>query len=400
MNPEDYETLRSKVDKDRHLNIEDNRLYRRDYNKWKLVIQKPDHEEIMRSLHEGPTAAHSGINATAGKIKERYWWPHIKEDVRDFIKTCDRCQKSKKPQPATDIFPIVAERPMQIIGIDHIGPFEETEEGFRHVIVAQDYFTKFPFAMPVHSTDTDEALVFLWDNICTLFGVPEQVITDKGTAFTSHHWRNCLKTWGIQHTPTNTANPQANGQVERFNQTLKKALKKKMGKKKNKWNRHISTILLHYRAAIQATTELTPLNLLCGMQPRLPIEMKFPPMRIEQYGDAIEARKEILRELHHTRIRIAEKIRRKQQKVKEKFEARQEPATPFEVDDKVLLHKPAGKKGLDQTMEGPFRIREVLPRRQYIIETLGGVVKRDKVSGRRLTRYYDRSNVRIDIGEF
>jgi transposase InsO family protein len=397
MDPTAYEALKLKVDESRLLRIKDGRLQHKDFHKWKLVICQPNHEEIIRSLHEGNTAAHRGINATTSRIKERYWWPNVKDDVRDFIKTCDRCQKNRKPKPATDIYPTMdAERPMQIIGIDHVGPFAETKHGFRHIIVAQDYFTKYPFAVPVYSTDTDEAVEFLWDNICTYFGIPEQVITDRGTAFTSQHWRDCMKRWGIRHTPTNTANPQANGQVERFNQTLKNGLKKRLGAKKTKWDRHISTILFDYRTTVQATTGMTPISLMCGYQPRLPIEAKYP-VPIERYGNTMQARKDALRELHHTRIKIAAKIRRKQAKVKERFEANKEPATPFKVQDQVLLHKPAGKTNLHQVMEGPYRIKEVLPRRQYIIETMGGVAKRDKVSGRRLTKYYDRSNARIDI---
>lgn len=42
------------------------------------------------------------------------------------------------------IYPIQAIHPFQIVGINRVGPLTGTEDGYRHVIVAQDYFTKWP----------------------------------------------------------------------------------------------------------------------------------------------------------------------------------------------------------------------------------------------------------------
>jgi hypothetical protein len=397
MNPDQYNELILTVPENRHLKIENGRLCRRDFGIWKSVIKRPDQEEIIRELHEGKLAAHRGINAVTNKIKERYWWPKVREDVQAFIRSCIKCQKDKKPKPATDIYPYFLERPMQIVGIDHVGPLDETPEGFKHIIVMQDYFTKYPFAAPVKSTDTDEVLEFLLKEL-GYFGMPEQIVSDRGTAFTSHHWKNCMKAWGIKHTPTNAMNPQSNGLVERYNKTLQEGLRKKVDTRKDQWHKHIPALLMDYRTAIHATTGYTPIFLMCGFQARLPIEAKYP-VPVEEYLDALEARKAALRELHPTRIKVAAKIRKKQEKLKAKYESNKEPATPFKEKDLVLLYKPAGKRKLDQPMEGPFRIHKVLPNRTYILETMGNVIRRETVTGRRLKLYIDRSEARIEIGE-
>ncbi|CAG8622836.1 2510_t:CDS:2 [Paraglomus occultum] len=120
-----------------------------------------------------------------------------------------------------------------IIGIDHVGPLHKTKKGNEHMIVAQDYFTKWPIAQPTQMTNAEEAVAFVENHIITIYGVPEQIITDKGSTFTSDYWKRAMKKWRINHTPTTAANPQANGQVERFNQTLVRMLKKKLGVKKN-----------------------------------------------------------------------------------------------------------------------------------------------------------------------
>ena len=397
MDPIAYEELKVKALTDRNLRNLRGKLFIKNNNQWKKVIQSPDHEEIIRSIHQGVAAGHLGNKITSKKIKERYWWPGIDKMVEKFISTCDNCQREKKPAKAKDIYPIIAQRPFQIIGIDHVGPLHETKEGYQHLIVAQDYFTKWPIVRPTKTTNTEEALDFLWENICTQYGIPEQVITDQGTAYTSEKWKRTVQKWGINHTPTTAANPQANGQVERFNQTLVKMLRKKLGVRKDKWAMHLPAVLMDYRASVQATTECTPSELLYGYRMRLPIEATHPIPSDELLDQPIERMKQ-LEELHHKRIEKAELIRQKQERVKQQQEAKKGLATPFNIGDLVLLYAPAHKRKLEQVNEGPFRIRKVGKRRTYDIETMGGVYYK-KVSGRRLIKYNDRNQARVEIGE-
>ena len=397
MDPIAYEELKVKALTDRNLRNLRGKLFIKNNNQWKKVIQSPDHEEIIRSNHQGVAAGHLGNKITSKKIKERYWWPGINKMVEKFISTCDNCQREKKPAKAKDIYPIIAQRPFQIIGIDHVGPLHETKEGYQHLIIAQDYFTKWPIVRPTKTTNMEEALDFLWENICTQYGIPEQVITDQGTAYTSEKWKRTVQKWGINHTPTTAANPQANGQVERFNQTLVKMLRKKLGVRKDKWAMHLPAVLMDYRASVQATTECTPSELLYGYRMRLPIEATHPIPSDELLDQPIERMKQ-LEELHHKRIEKAELIRQKQERVKQQQEAKKGLATPFNIGDLVLLYAPAHKRKLEQVNEGPFRIRKVGKRRTYEIETMGRVYYK-KVSGRRLIKYNDRNQARVEIGE-
>jgi len=395
MDPTAYEELKVKALTDRELKVRRGALFiSKEPNQWRRVIQRPDHEEIIRSIHE---AGHLGIHSTTNKIKERYWWPGISKHVAEFISTCDQCQREKKPQKAKDIYPMIAEQPFQIVGLDHVGPLHKTKDGYQYLIVAQDYFTKWPIVKPTKTTNTDEALKFVFEEIYTIYGKPQQLITDQGTAFTSELWKTTMKKWKINHTPTTAANPQANGQVERFNQTLVKMLRKKLGARKNQWDQKLPGLLMDYRASVQATTEKTPAELLYGYRMKLPIEAKYP-IPIDELMDEPRDRFQQLEDLHHKRIEAAELIKKKQEKVKAKMEANKGLATPFEVGDLVLLHAPAHKRKLEQAMEGPFRIRKVGTHGTYVLETMGGV-KYKRVSRRRLVKYNDCNKARIELGE-
>ncbi len=48
----------------------------------------------------------------------------------------------------------------------------------------------------------------------------ERVLTDNGSAYRSHAWRNAHHQLGIRHSRTRPRRPQTNGKVERLNRTL------------------------------------------------------------------------------------------------------------------------------------------------------------------------------------
>src|SRR5689334_6257706 len=150
MDPTAYAELKARAATDKEVKLRRGGLFiELEPKQWRRVIQSPDHEKIIRSIHE---AGHLGIHSTVNKIKERYWWPNINKQVAEFISTCDPCQREKKPQKAKDIYPMIATRPFQIVGLDHVGPIHQSKEGYQYIIVAQDYFTKWPIAKPTRTT--------------------------------------------------------------------------------------------------------------------------------------------------------------------------------------------------------------------------------------------------------
>jgi len=92
--------------------------------------------------------------------------------------------------------------------MNHIGPFLTTP--------AVDNFTKFTRIFAARDTVTEGVLESL-TSILQMFGLPNRLITDRGTCFTSRKFEDFCDEKGIQHTLTSTRRPQANGQVERVN---------------------------------------------------------------------------------------------------------------------------------------------------------------------------------------
>ena len=118
------------------------------YKKNKKSIDKPfrvikwdELETILYMMHSHPTAGHLGIDAMYHKIAERYYWDQMYRDIKEYIQTCEQCQKRGKAKRKEPLHPIKIGRAFERIGINLVGPLPITNHNNRYIIVATDYLT-------------------------------------------------------------------------------------------------------------------------------------------------------------------------------------------------------------------------------------------------------------------
>jgi hypothetical protein len=70
-----------------------------------------------------------------------------------------------------------------MLGLDSVGPFKTAPDGYKHILVAVDKFTKWIEIHPVSTVTSKEVAKFIED-ITHRFGVPNRIVTDLGKAFT------------------------------------------------------------------------------------------------------------------------------------------------------------------------------------------------------------------------
>jgi transposase InsO family protein len=95
--------------------------------------------------------------------------------------------------------------------------------GYCYVHSAVDGFSRLAYSEALDDETAATALAF-WARARTFFaehGVNvERVLTDNGSAYKSHAWREEHQRLGIKHSRTRVRRPQTNGKVERLNRTL------------------------------------------------------------------------------------------------------------------------------------------------------------------------------------
>lgn len=129
---------------------------------------------------------------------------------------CDACTAQKGPTQRSHapLQQYLVGAPMERIGVDILGPFPVTDSGNRYVLVAMDYFTKWPeaYAVPDQSaTTTAEKLV---EEMFTRFGVPAELHSDQGRNFESQVFSEVCQRLGVSKTRTTPLHPQSDGLVE------------------------------------------------------------------------------------------------------------------------------------------------------------------------------------------
>jgi hypothetical protein len=124
-------------------------------------------------------------------LKQSYWWYGMKRDVAAHVALCDTCHqvKAEHQRPAGLLQPLkVPEWMWEEIGIDFIVCLPRTCDGYDSIWVIVDRLTKVAHFIPVKTTYIGAKLAELYmSRIVCLHGVPNKIVSDRGTQLTSHY---------------------------------------------------------------------------------------------------------------------------------------------------------------------------------------------------------------------
>ena len=93
----------------------------------------------------------------------------------------------------------------------------KTKDGNKHVLVLQDFLTKWPMVYPMPDQKTVRIVKILVEELIPMFGVPEALLCDRGTNLLSFLMKDICSLLGIEKLNTTAYHPQCNGLTERFN---------------------------------------------------------------------------------------------------------------------------------------------------------------------------------------
>ena len=184
----------------------------------------------------------------------------------------------------------------------------------------------------------------LADEVVPLFGVPEALLSDRGTNLLSYLMKDVCSFLGIKKLNTTAYHPQCDGMVERFNRTLIAILKKHVEKFGMQWDDHIPGILWAYCNTPHQSTGEKPSYLLFGFDCRSPTEASLLPISPNSELDITDYRRELTLSMKHTQELAAISIQKAQTKYKEQYD-KSAASTPFTIGDMVLVQFPQEESG-------------------------------------------------------
>ena len=57
-----------------------------------IVVPTKYRSLLLHLVHEGPLAAHIGINKAKELLLGQFYWPNVFNDVKEFVMSCPACQ--------------------------------------------------------------------------------------------------------------------------------------------------------------------------------------------------------------------------------------------------------------------------------------------------------------------
>lgn len=244
----------------------------------RVVIPPSVREIILKELHTG----HPGIARMRSLGRSYVWWPSMDKQIEEMIQRCPQCQQYRNPPPEAPLHPWEwPDRPWSRLHLDFAGPFL----GKMYLLVI-DAHSKWLEVCPM-TTTTSYATIEKLRSLFAAQGLPETVVTDNGANFTSEEFKTYMAENGITLIHTAPYHPASNGLVERAVQTFKAALRR-MQKEEGSLEAKLARFLFSYRATPQATTGVSPGELLMGRRLRSRLDLLHPDLvekvRTKQQG--------------------------------------------------------------------------------------------------------------------
>ena len=305
-----------------------------------VVVPSHLREKILRETHAGKYSGHFSGRHLYDTLSSKWWWEGMYSDAERFASSCPECivatgtgRKIKPP-----LHPIPVQRPFQILGIDDL---PVTERGNRHVVVIQDLFTKWPLVFPVPDQKALRIAKLIAEEVVPLFGVPESLLSDRGTNLLSHLVKDLCSMLGIEKLNTTSYHPQCDGAVERFNRTLKTMLRKHAAKFGNQWDTYLFGVLWAYRNTPHSSTGEKPSFLLFGVDCRSPTEAAYMPLSDVFPTQLDDYREQLMAALSTARESAARSIQRAQHRYKEQYD-RGTKSPNVRVGEWVFVRFPQG----------------------------------------------------------
>jgi hypothetical protein len=320
-------------------------------------------KQLLQSAHDEPTAGHRGALKTLAALQQRFWWEYMIDSVREFVRSCTQCQRSKyttQPPPGMIQSIELPQRRWQHVTMDFVTGIPQTSNySYDMIMVVVDRLSKYAHFVPCYTTNTAEDIAwYFYSEVVKFHGVPEIITSDRDVKFTSAFWETLWKRLGTQLIRTTAFHPQADGQTERVNRTLIELLRTMVDAEQSDWDDHLASAQIAYNTSQHSGSRHTPHYLNYGEEMTKPIDLtiRLPPPadnEAETVADRIQAAvdraREFLLQAQQRQTEQANRHRREEH---------------YNVGDQVWLSTQhlrlpgAQSRKLQPLWAGPYRITE------------------------------------------
>jgi transposase InsO family protein len=321
-------------------------------------------EEIISSIHI--IIGHLGWKKTWERTRQDYYWPNMLNDIKEYVATCDACQRNKSStqRPAGLLHALPAPCMSGThLSMDFIGPLPICYHNGQHynsIMTITDRFSGWVWAIPTDIELTaEEAATLFFDFIYPYTSLPISIVSDRDTRFTSKFWSTLMDLLGIKLDMSSAFHPQTDGSTERANKTIVQILRNFVSTRQTDWAQHMTKVAVAINTAKNETTGMSPFYIEHGRHPR-----SLPDNPAITSIPAVNGLLDTLLAIQHM---ASKNIMDARQSQTEQANKKRRPAPTYKVGQQVLLSmenikaKTSIRSKLQAKWSGPYTVTEYWP---------------------------------------
>jgi hypothetical protein len=366
--------------------------------------------EAIRTLHD--ESGHRGVQSTFTLVSRRYQWKGMYEDVVNFVKTCEECQKRARTRYEEPLHPTWSVLVWGKIGVDIVFMPDSTE-GFKYIVFARDDLSGWVEGRAIKERDARSVAKFLYEDIICRHGCPARVVMDRGTE-NMGITAELLEAYQVKKVSTSSYHPQTNGLVERGHDPIVNALSKYCSRAPETWSKYLSLAMWSDRISVRRSTGYSAFEMVYGRDALLPLDLSLESWSVVDWEGEVQkddrtslilARMRQLDERTLREAKAAENLENSRRSNKAYFDEHwqhrmRSESQQLRTGDLVLLRNSrldnnrARRYKLSDKWFGPYRIREIPENStHYLLEELDGTELKDPAAGNRLKKFFSRTEL-------
>ncbi|KAJ7960281.1 Ty3/gypsy retrotransposon protein [Quillaja saponaria] len=288
--------------------------------------------KTLAPKHQALSTYEKEMLAIVFAVKKWNCYLGLKKDVREFVRQCHTCQKSKYDTSASPglLQPLaIPDRIWQDVTMDFIDGLPNSVRKDSILVVvdrSSKYAHFFPLSHPYSAMTI--AQVFL-DGVYKLHGPPTTITSDRDKIFLSRFWTELMKLLGVKLQLSTAYHPQTDGQTEVLNRCLETYLRCMTGEQPKQWAKWVSLAEYWYNSSFHSAIQTTPYQAVYGQPPPVHLPYLAGDSNIDSVDRSLTAREEALKMLKFH-------LSRAQQRMKAQADKHRSDSY-FQVGDKVYL---------------------------------------------------------------
>lgn len=180
----------------------------------KVFVPEILRNQVLEQVHSLPSSGHPGVTATIHLLQNHFWWPSLSKDTTTFVHQYQTCniQEPSRQLPASLLKPLpIPQRPWSHIAIDFVTDLPASN-GHTTILTVTDRFSKACRLIPLPKLPTTlQTAEHLCNLVFRFYGLPGDIVFDRGPQFTSRLWSAFFKSLDINFSLTSGYHPQSNG---------------------------------------------------------------------------------------------------------------------------------------------------------------------------------------------